>query len=83
MRRIEKSSFIAIFGPEILFYFAICHWTSARRYVISFIELGYFELTLQYVYYCDVGGIVLNTKDFIAFHSNTVQIALAYTKRLP
>ena len=74
MRRKTRWSLIAIFGPEILVSFAIGQWFSARRSVAAFRELDYPEWTMRHAFYSDMGGFVLQTKDYKPFPVNSVHI---------
>src|SRR5277367_1176358 len=74
IRRKARWSLIAVFGPEFLVSFAIGQWTSARRSVAAFRELDHPEWTIRHAYYSDMGGFILQTKDFKAFPVNSVQM---------
>lgn len=74
LRRKAKWSLIAVFGPEILVSFAWGQWTSAARSVEEFRELGYKQWTMRHAYYSDMGGFVLETKDFKAFPITSKQL---------
>jgi hypothetical protein len=74
VRRKARWSLIAVFGPEILVSFASGQWASARRSVAAFRELDHPEWTIRHAYYSDMGGFVLQTKDYKAFPVNSVQV---------
>ena len=72
--RKTRWSLIAIFGPEILVSFAIGQWSAVRRSVAAFRELDYPEWTMRHAFYGDMGGFVLQTKDYKAFPVNSIHI---------
>ncbi|KIN08195.1 hypothetical protein OIDMADRAFT_100062 [Oidiodendron maius Zn] len=74
MRRKAKWSLVAVFGPEILVSFACGQWTSAKSSVAEFRELGYSQWTMRHAHYADMGGFVLETKDFKAFPVTAKQV---------
>jgi hypothetical protein len=74
VRRKAKWSLIAVFGPEILVSFACGQWTSAKSSVIEFKKLEHTQWDMRHAFYGDMGGFVLETKDFKAFPVTSKQV---------
>jgi hypothetical protein len=74
-RRKAKWSLIAVFSPEILVSFACGQWTSANSSVLDFQELDpRTQWDTRHGFYGDMGGFVLETKDFKAFPVTSKQV---------
>lgn len=79
--RKAKWMFWAIVGPELVLAVAIGQFASARRSVKRFHNLGIHNWTLRHGFFADMGGILLQTKDFAPFLVNSRQLAYLVEKK--
>ena len=75
IRRRIRWMFWAVAGPEFVLTAASGQWYSAKQSVHIFHSLGYTSWTLKHGFFADMGGFVLESKDFQPFPVNSKQLA--------
>ena len=78
-RRIYVTA-LAFLGPEFIFQIALGQWVSARRSVKEFRASGYAKWTMNHAFYADMGGFILQTRDWKPFPIDAKQLHYLVTK---
>ena len=71
---------LAFLGPEFLLQLALGQLLSARRSVKDFHASGYKQWTITHAFYADMGGIMLQTKDWLPFPVDAKQLHYLVTE---
>lgn len=73
-RRKLQWMFLGVIGPEFILQSALGQWNAARDSVKEFDLLGYKGWTMTNAFFADMGGFVLQTKDWKPFPLNAKQL---------
>lgn len=65
---------LAFLGPEFIFQIALGQWISARRSVRDFHASGYPQWTMSHAFFADMGGFILQTRDWTPFPIDAKQL---------
>ena len=65
---------LAFLGPEFILQIALGQWLSARRSVKDFHASGYTQWTMSHAFFADMGGFVLQTRDWVPFPIDAKQL---------
>ncbi|KAL1979410.1 hypothetical protein VTN96DRAFT_6053 [Rasamsonia emersonii] len=80
LRRKVYLTTLALLGPEFIFQIALAQWESARRSVRDFHASGYTQWTMTHAFYADMGGFVLQTRDWTPFPIDAKQLHYLVTE---
>lgn len=71
---------LAFLGPEFIFQIALGQYISARRSLKDFHESGYTQWTMTHAFYADMGGFILQTRDWKPFPVDAKQLHYLVTE---
>jgi hypothetical protein len=72
---------LAFLGLEFIFQVALGQLVSARQSVKDFHASGYKEWTMTHAFYADMGGFVLQTRDWVPFPIDAKQLHYLVTEK--